>query len=117
MSNVNERYLACWNETEPAARRKLIEDLWAQDASYVDPIAEAHGREAIDATIAAVQERFPDFVFTALGAADAHHGVARFSWGLGPAGAEPVVIGFDVTVSDDAGRLMSVVGFLDQVPG
>ena len=31
---------------------KLIDGTWAADASYIDPLAEAHGLDAIDATIA-----------------------------------------------------------------
>jgi hypothetical protein len=34
MNDLIARYLACWNETDPAARRKLIEDTWAEDATY-----------------------------------------------------------------------------------
>ncbi len=45
----------------------------------------------------------------------AHHQQARFTWGLG-AGSEPVVIGFDVLVAGDDGRIASVYGFLDKVP-
>jgi hypothetical protein len=116
MNDLIERYLACWNETEPTARRKLIDDLWAEDASYIDPMAEAHGRDAIDATIAAVQGQFPGLVFTPVGSVDAHHRQARFTWGLGPAGVEPIVIGFDVAVTDGDGRLTTVLGFLDKVP-
>lgn len=116
MNDLIERYLACWNETEPAARRKLIDDLWAEDASYIDPMAEAHGRDAIDATIAAVQGQFPGLVFTPVGSVDAHHRQARFTWGLGPEGVEPIVIGFDVAVTDGDGRLTTVLGFLDKVP-
>jgi hypothetical protein len=116
MNDLIERYLACWNETESAARRKLIDDLWAEDASYVDPLAQAHGHDAIDATIAAVQGQFPGFVFTPAGPVDAHHRQARFTWGLGPEGAEPIVIGFDVAVIDEDGRLTTVLGFLDKVP-
>jgi hypothetical protein len=116
MNDLIERYLACWNETDPTARRKLIDDLWAETASYTDPMAEAHGRDAIDATIAAVQGQFPGFVFTPAGAVDAHHRQARFTWGLGPDGAEPIVIGFDVAVADEDGRLTTVLGFLDKVP-
>jgi hypothetical protein len=116
MNDLIERYLACWNETEPAARRKLIDDLWAEDASYIDPMAQAHGRDAIDATIAAVQGQFPGLVFTPVGSVDAHHRQARFTWGLGPEGVEPIVIGFDVAVTDGDGRLTTVLGFLDKVP-
>jgi hypothetical protein len=47
---------------------------------------------------------------------DANHNQARFTWHLGPAGGEPVVIGFDVVVLAPDGRLAAVHGFLDQVP-
>jgi SnoaL-like protein len=117
MENLTECYLACWNETDPTARRKLIDELWAIDADYVDPMAEAHGRDAIDATIAAVQAQFAGLVFTPVGAADSHHRQTRFQWGLGPAGAEPIIVGFDVAVIDDGGRITTVLGFLDKVPG
>ena len=58
----------------------------ARTPHYIDPLVEVEGREALDATIAAVQQQFPGFVFTAAGPVDAHHRQARFSWGLGPAG-------------------------------
>jgi len=114
---VIERYIACWNQTDPGLRRKLIDEVWAADASYTDPLGEAIGREAIDATIAAVQEQFPGLGFTLLGPVDSHHHQARFTWGLGPDGVEPVVVGFDVAVAGDDGRLTTVLGFLDKVPG
>jgi len=116
MNHVIAQYLACWNETDPQARRELIDQTWAQDASYVDPLAEARGRDAIDATIAAAQSQFPGFVFTLEGPVDAHHKQARFRWGLGPEGAEPLVIGFDVAVTDDDSKIRTVLGFLDKVP-
>ena len=117
MHDVIERYIASWNQTDPQLRRKLIDEVWAQDATYVDPVAEAHGRDAIDATVAAVQAQFPGLAFTLLDSVDTHHRQARFTWGLGPAGAEPLVIGFDVAVADGDGQLTSVLGFLDKVPG
>ncbi|HEY2640934.1 MAG TPA: nuclear transport factor 2 family protein [Streptosporangiaceae bacterium] len=116
MNDVITRYLNCWNETDPAARRKLIEDAWAADARYIDPLGEAQGRDAIDATIAAVQEQFPGLVFALAGPVDAHHKQARFTWGLGPAGAEPLVVGFDVAVTDEDSKIVTVLGFLDKVP-
>ena len=116
MQEIVERYIASWNETDPERRRKQVDELWADRASYTDPLAEAHGRDAIDALIAAAQAQFPGFVFTLAGPVDAHHNQARFTWGLGPADAEPVVIGFDVAVATEDGRLGTVLGFLDKVP-
>ncbi|MBP0455515.1 nuclear transport factor 2 family protein [Kitasatospora sp. RG8] len=116
LQQLAERYLAVWNETDPAARRKLIDQAWAEDGSYTDPLAAVTGRDGVDALIGAAQAQFPGLEFT-LGAVDAHHDIARFTWNLGPAGEEPLVIGFDVLVADPDGRIASVYGFLDRVPG
>jgi hypothetical protein len=116
MSDLIDRYLACWNETDPAARRALLAEHWSEAVEFVDPLVEITGLDALDATIAAVQEQFPGLVFSAVGTADAHHDVTRFRWGLGPAGEEPLVIGFDVATTDADGRIVSVIGFLDRVP-
>ena len=116
MSDLLDNYLACWNATDPGERRTLLLEHWTDNATYVDPLVEVAGRDELDATIAAVHQQFPDFVFAPAGPVDAHHDVARFAWGLGPAGAEPVVIGFDVVSTDTNGRIRSVVGFLDRVP-
>ncbi|MGC4897293.1 nuclear transport factor 2 family protein [Micromonospora sp. DT31] len=111
-----ERYIATWNETDPAKRRRDIDDLWAPGGRYVDPMAVAEGLEAIDATIAAVQGQFPGMRFRLVGPVDGHHNQARFTWALGPEGVEAPIVGFDVAVTDDNGRLTQVLGFLDRVP-
>ena len=51
-----------------------------------------------------------------IGAADGHGEHVRFSWGLGPDGAEAPIKGTDYVLVQD-GRLKRVTGFLDQVPG
>ena len=109
-------YIDTWNETDAAARRAAVDQLYTEDARYIDPLAAAEGREAIAAMIGAVQEQFPGFTFRLAGPVDGHHNQARFGWELGPAGAEAPIVGFDVAVSDGAGRLQSVLGFLDKVP-
>jgi len=117
MQEIVERYLAAWNEKDASRRRKLVDELWAEDGSYTDPLADANGPAEIDGLIGAVQQQFPDFVFTLGGPVDAHHEQARFTWHLGPEGAaEPVVIGFDVAVLNGGGQIRSVYGFLDKVP-
>jgi hypothetical protein len=119
MSDTNElvqRYLAAWNETDTAARKAVLAEVFAEDAVYIDPLVSVQGRDGLDATIAAVHGQFGGLVFSLGGAVDAHHDIARFTWHLGPEGAEPVVIGFDVAVIGVDGRISQVLGFLDKVP-
>lgn len=116
MNSVVDAYLATWNSTESAERTRLLARHWAPEASYVDPLAEASGADAINATIDAVHAQFPGFVFTQVGEPDSHHQQTRFQWGLGPADAAPIIVGFDVVVTDPDGRIRQVLGFLDKVP-
>ena len=113
--HIADRYIAVWNERDPARRRSLLTDGWTEDARYVDPLMQGQGREQIGALIAAVHERFADFRFALIGQADGHGDQLRFSWGLGPEGAESPIKGTDFVVVD-GGRVASVTGFLDQVP-
>lgn len=117
MNDLVDRYLTVWNETDATARRAAIEEVFADGVRYVDPLAAIEGRAALDGLIGAVQQQFPGLVFTPGGPVDAHHGQARFTWHLGAPGAEPAVIGFDVAEIDADGRIATVLGFLDKVPG
>jgi hypothetical protein len=114
--DVATRYIASWNEADPAARRAALEGLWASDGRYTDPLADVQGVEDIDATIAAVQDQFPTFRFRLVGTVDGHGGQCRFAWELGPEGADAPVAGFDVAVLTPDGKVRAVFGFLDRVP-
>lgn len=116
VDSIVARYLDTWNLTDPATRRAAIARLWAQDGTYTDPLGTAEGHTAIDAMIGTVQGQFAGLTFTLAGPVDAHHDIARFQWALGPAGGEPIVIGFDVVVFTQDGRVRTVLGFLDKVP-
>lgn len=111
-----ERYIALWNETDATRRRQLLQALWTEDGSYVDPMMQARGHGQIDGPIAAVQQRFPDFRFRlAEGSADGHGDQLRFSWHLGPAGVEAPIKGTDFATLN-GGRLQTVSGFIDALP-
>ncbi|UVS80407.1 nuclear transport factor 2 family protein [Actinokineospora sp. UTMC 2448] len=113
--DVARRYLAAWNERDPARRRALVDALWTDDAVHVDPIATAAGRAAVDAVIATAQRQFPGLGYRAAGSADGHHGVVRLTWELAPEGGPAVIIGVVVLVTDGA-RVRAGYGFLDPVP-
>jgi hypothetical protein len=112
------RYLDTWNQVNAEQRRAALAGTWAEGARYVDPIADVRGHDQISDLIGAFHQQAPGHVFRLVGdRVDAHHDVARFSWELVPAtGGEPVAIGFDVVVTEDDGRIGSVLGFLDKAP-
>ncbi|MFC6707155.1 nuclear transport factor 2 family protein [Flexivirga alba] len=116
MDTIVTDYLATWNATGDE-RKALLGKHFAEDVTYTDPLAAASSAAELDAVIGAVQQQFAGMTFTSVGEPDAHHQQLRFQWGLGPVGAEPIVIGFDVVVLDEANRIADVRGFLDKVPG
>lgn len=115
VQSIVRRYIETWNETDPQQRRRLIKEVFAEDASYTDPLAAVCGRDAIDELITGAQAQFAGLQFSLAGPVDAHHDQARFSWHLGVTGQEPAVIGFDVAILEND-RLRTVYGFLDKVP-
>jgi hypothetical protein len=116
---IASRYIDLWNEKAPNRRRELLAANWARDARYVDPLMRSDGHDGIDAMIAGVQQRFPEFRFTLIGEPNGHgeHGrfSVRFSWGLGPDGLDSPIKGTDFAVVRD-GRIQSITGFLDEIP-
>lgn len=111
-----EQYIAAWNETDAERRRAIIAGSWTDDAAYVDPMMTGAGHDEISAMIGGAQAQFPGFRFSLISKVDAWGDRMRFSWGAGPAGADPVVEGTDfIVVAND--RLKSVTGFLDKLPG
>lgn len=112
---IASRYIELWNERDAARRNELLAANWSSDASYTDPLATAHGAADISALIGGVQQRFPDFRFALLGKADGFGDSIRFSWGLGPKGADAPVKGTDFAAIEN-GKIKCVTGFLDQVP-
>src|SRR5258708_39430725 len=70
MTDVNtiaSRYIDLWNARTPGRRRDILSQHWAKDAKYVDPLMSGEGPDGVDARIAGVQQRFPDFRFHRVG--------------------------------------------------
>ena len=108
-------YIELWNERAADRRRDMLKQNWTEDASYIDPLMSGDGRDGVEALIAGVQQRFPDFRFKLLGEANGFGDRLRFSWGPGPDGADSPIKGTDFAVLS-GGKIRSITGFLDQVP-
>jgi hypothetical protein len=114
-TQIVERYIATFNETDADRRRELIEALYTADGTYTDPNVDLRGPAQIDQFVAQTQEAFPGYKFSVGSSIDAHHDQARFQWHGGPADEPDRYVGFDVIVADD-GHIRSVYGFMDVVP-
>jgi len=112
---IANRYIDLWNERAPQRRREMLAANWTMDAKYVDPLMSGDGHDGVDALVAGVQQRFPDFKFRLIGEPNGFGDHVRFSWGLGPDGSDSPIKGTDFAVLSD-GRIRSITGFLDQVP-
>jgi SnoaL-like protein len=118
MTDVNRiarNYIDLWNERTPSRRREILNANWMTDATYVDPLMSGDGHDGVDALISGVQQRFPDFRFKLIGEPNGFGDHVRFSWGLGPDGADSPIKGTDFALLRE-GRIRSITGFLDQVP-
>ena len=85
-TDLVERYIAAWNETDAERRRALIARTFTEGASYVDPLMASEGQAGIDGMIEAVQQRYAGYRFRRKGEVDGHNDRVRFSWELAPEG-------------------------------
>ncbi|MFF8612791.1 nuclear transport factor 2 family protein [Streptomyces sp. NPDC015350] len=112
------RYFTAWNAATPEDLEKAVAAAFTEEATYTDPLADVRGHDGLAAAISGVHQQFPGFEFRLTGAHDGHHDIVRFSWDLvSTADGSAPVAGSDVIVLADDGRIASVSGFLDRVPG
>lgn len=109
-------YGAAWNETDDGARRKLLDEAWADDGLYCDPLGRAEGRDALHAHIAGFRQQFAGARIDATSSADEHDGYFRFSWAIVDADGNTALEGFDVGHRGDDGRIDLIVGFFGPFP-
>lgn len=112
-----DRYLAAWNETDGARRRELIAQAWTESGSYQDPLMRAEGHGDLEALAQGVQQRFPGHRFRRTGEPDGFQDRVRFGWEFGMEGQPPMLTGVDFGVVAEDGRFQAITGFFDQKVG
>ena len=97
-----QRYIDTWNRP---IRLPAVDQLYAEDARYVDPLGVADGREAIASMIGAVQQLVPRLQLPVgrAGRRAPQPGPVRLGAGAGRVTGTDR--GFDVAVCDDSSRI------------
>jgi hypothetical protein len=105
--DLAERYLAMWNETDAAARRRRVGELFAPDGVHVSEASTAKGHAGIEAEAGAAQAAYiaKGFLFSPAGCSQAHHNVARFQWRMRRSEGDDLAVGSNLIVLDDQGRI------------
>ena len=115
LNEIVAAYGAAWNETDEGTRRKLLEQSWADDAIYQDPMGRAEGRDALVAHIGGFQGMMPGHTIDMTSGLDARDNVFRFAWVMRN-GTEDVLEGMDYGELAADGRISKIVGFFGPFP-
>jgi SnoaL-like protein len=109
-------YGQAWLETDPAARRALLDRCWAEDGEYCDPLGRAVGRDGLADHIGGFQAEQPGARLEVVTGVDEHDGFVRFGWRLLAPDGSVALEGTDFGELDDDGALRRVVGFFGPLP-
>jgi hypothetical protein len=110
LEQMIDQYCAAWGEDDPARRASLLQDVWAERATYTDPLAHVEGRNSLVAHIGAMRQQFPGAKIIRTTAIDRHNHCARFGWKLEQASGAPFPESLDIAEFRD-GKLQSIIGF------
>ncbi|MDD7937216.1 nuclear transport factor 2 family protein [Actinomycetospora lutea] len=117
MAGVDEllirNLLEVFGERDGGRRRAVIAELYDQDVLFQDPEGAVHGRDAIDAKVAALLGDAPaGFVFHATDPVRVSGDLGVLTWAFGPADGAPVVSGTDIALTA-GGRIVRLHTLLD----
>lgn len=107
---IADRYMATWNESDPGIRRKLIDEVWAEDGAYYNRLFVARGRDIIEAAVTAAHNEYfaKGFSFKSQNDAYGHHKGVKFGWVMiYTATGEVDTFGQDFVILDDEDRIVA----------
>ena len=105
-----EHMLAAWNEPEPSQVRSHLDKALSPDVRFVDPSIDVTGIDGFEANVHEIKRRLPGATYSRTSRVDSQHGFHRYHWAI-HRGGELVLAGFDVTQTDETGRVVLVIGF------
>lgn len=117
LDTLIDRYCSAWSCEDADARARLLDGVWAEGATYIDPNTRELDRDALLAHIATMQASRPGAVVRRSTAVDEHHGLLRFGFEVIGADGSRLRHGTDFAVlGEDRRRLQRVIGFFGDAP-
>ncbi|WP_138758069.1 nuclear transport factor 2 family protein [Modestobacter altitudinis] len=115
-TTVVDSYARAWLEPDPVARRALLEQCWAVDGVYCDPLSQVTGRDGLADHIGGFQAGQPGARLEVVSGVDEHDGHLRFAWQLRAADGSVALEGTDFGELDGDGVLRRIIGFFGPLP-
>lgn len=105
-----EHMLDAWNEPDPAKVRGHLDLALAVEVRFVDPSIDVTGIDGFEANVHAIKKNLPGAVYARASAVDSQHNFHRYHWTIHQDG-KLLLEGFDVAQTNEAGRVVNVIGF------
>ncbi len=113
MENL-ERMLAVWNSNDAAEQRQLVDAAMEHNVHFVDPNHNIIGRDAFLKMVAIVQKQIPGAAYSRASNVDVQNNFCRYHWEIHMQD-KLLTPGFDVVEVNDAGRIVKVIGFFQEL--
>src|ERR1700681_3565082 len=109
------RNLDVFGENDPARRRAVIDEIFAEDCVFYDPNNGIYrGRDEIDRVAGAIKATHPDFQYQPIAVPEESGNGGGIQWGSGRPGESPAYAGTDFIIARD-GRIAAVYLFFDKL--
>jgi SnoaL-like protein len=110
--NLNDVF----GDSDRVRRRKVIDEIFTQDAVFYDPKGGVYrGRDEIDRIAGELRVMHHDFRYQPIGEPEEVGNGGRVRWTEGRPGEKPAVAGTDFIVTHD-GRIAAIYLFFDKLP-
>lgn len=110
-----DHMLTAWNEAESSQVRSHLEIALNSNVRFVDPSIDVTGIDSFEKNIHEVKSKIPGAVYSRASGVDSQHNFHRYHWSIHLEG-KLILSGFDVTETDEEGKVRCVIGFFGDVP-
>jgi hypothetical protein len=111
LQSVVDEYFAMWNADDPDERLSHARRAFADDARYVDPLADVTGPEEVAEVVGELRATHAGFAVRQSSDLDTHHDVLRFGWDIFDRDGALYLSGIDVCTLGEDGRIRTLAGF------
>ena len=117
LNELVERYVAVWNDPDPASRRATVLELWVEDGVNFTSSLEARGYADLEARVTRAHDRYVatgEHRFCLADEVQAHHGAAKLHWEMVRTDTgEVAAAGLELFLLGEDGRIVADYQFLE----